>query len=106
MTREQGEIEASCQRLDKHLKQEGVVENPKAWYPFDVFRPYRQEDIDHVLSICDARDDMEVIVLPYGDVIEQPQAVFAAIERFGFPIDPEKAASVVDPDLYRFRKQA
>ena len=103
MTRDIDEINSSCERLDVHLRQEGVVENPKAWYPFDVFRPYRQEDIDHVLSICDARDDMQVMVLPYKDVIEQPEAVFRAIQNFGFNIDPTKAASVVDPQLYRQR---
>lgn len=106
MTRDEQEIHASCDRVDAHLRYQGVSENPPTNFNFDVFRPYQQIDIDHVLSICDARNDVDLITLPYSDVIERPLDVFSAIKDFGFPLDPSAAAETVKPEFYRLKKEA
>lgn len=43
--------------------------------------------------------------MEYADVIENPQAAFDRLYMHGWPIDVEKAAAVVDPSLYRFRRE-
>lgn len=102
MLRDEEEINASCNRLDEHLEQTGVGANPARIGAFDVFRPYRQDDIDHVLGICEARSDIELIKLNYRDVVEHPYEAFSSL---GMPIDAEKAASVVKPEYYRFKRE-
>jgi hypothetical protein len=106
MRRDPKEIKQSCERVDKHLRQVGVVENPKQWYPFDCFRPYRQEEIEHVLGICEARQDMRVIQVDFSRVIESPLTLFRALKNAGLPIDHHKSAAVINPNYYRCRGAA
>jgi hypothetical protein len=69
------EIDASTKFLDRHLRRTGVKENGMLHYPFDCFRPYDQDDIDHVLGICDARADIELIKLQFRDIVEDPEKI-------------------------------
>jgi hypothetical protein len=57
----------------------------------------------HYLSIADLRPDMEVLQVWYHDVLADPTAQFERIRDFGIPIDPDAAASIVNPKLYRNR---
>ena len=59
--------------------------------------------MSHYLSIADLRPDMEVLQVWYHDVVADPTTQFERIRDFGIPIDPEAAASVVNPKLYRNR---
>ena len=104
MDRNVKEIKASCERVDKHLRQVGVKEHPERTYPFDSFRDYNQEDMDHVLGICQARSDMDLIPVFFRDVIKYPGVVFESLKNiYDIPIDPEKAAAVIDKKHYRMR---
>lgn len=110
MERDQAEIEESCGRVDKHLRQVGVVENPARDYVFDTFRPYRQDDIDHVLGIMEARSDVRLLRVRYRDVIDDPLGTFIKLSKTPLgrpllPIDPEKAAEIVNPEHYRCRQK-
>ena len=58
------------------------------------------EVIEMLIQHIENRKDMTGVVLNYRDVIENPTECF---KRIGFPIDVEKATSVINPDLYRFR---
>jgi hypothetical protein len=51
------------------------------------------------------REDMEITTLQYTDVINNPFKIFSELQKQDFPIDPLLASSVVDPKLYRFRKE-
>ena len=104
MVRGVKEIKASCERVDRHLRQEGVKEHPERTYPFDSFRDYSQEDMDHVLGICKARTDMEAIEVHFRDVIGYPGIVFENLKKIhGIPIDVSKAVSVINRKHYRYR---
>lgn len=105
MDRDVDEILASCEKVDQHLRAVGVKNNPKKWYPFDSFRPYRQGNIDHVLGICEARNDIDLIRVNFRDVIENPLETFVNLKKQGIPIDPAKSAKVVNPKHYRYRKE-
>ena len=105
MERDPSEIEASLKRSDAHLRASGVQENPDIGFTFDVFRPYQQDDIDHVLGILRQRKDIDLTRLKFRHVIEQPYEIFESLADMGWPIDPSKSASVVNPDLYRFRSE-
>lgn len=48
------------------------------------------------------RDVLSVKVLQYADVIANP---LAALQELNWPIDAKKASSVVQPELYRFRRE-
>lgn len=58
-----------------------------------------QEGFDYIES----RDDMRVVALNFSDVINKPYDEFQKLVDAGWPIDPSKAASIVDPNLYRHR---
>lgn len=54
-------------------------------------------------TLCNRRDVKEVTTLWYsGDVLASPVAAF---ERLGWPLNAAKAAAVVDPGQYRFRRE-
>ena len=100
MDRCETEIRASCERVDKHLRVQGVPENEDTSYCFDVFRPYKREDIEHVLGICRQRKDIDLRVVDFREVVKEPERVLASLD---LPINVKRAASVVDPEHYRFR---
>jgi hypothetical protein len=105
MDRDPEEIQASLERMDSFLCKHNI--KPSADWPsaFNCFRPYRKEDIDHVVGICEARSDMHVIRVNYADVIERPHRAFETLRLNGIPIDPDKAAAAIDPKLYRIRSE-
>jgi len=111
MERDVDEIDMSTKRVDKHiLSQSGGqrrlasrADEITAILPFCVYRPYNQEDIDHVLGICEARKDMEVIKVNYADLIDNPISIFEYLVKCGIPVNPDDAAKVIDPQLYRVR---
>jgi hypothetical protein len=126
MTRNHREIEASLNRI-KQYKEDQYDAGPsweevtKDWppkakeyaelleervsrvMPFDRSRPYNQYDIDHVLGICEAREDIDLIKVNYNDVIDDPEREFRRLASWGIPINPETSASTVDKKLYRSR---
>jgi hypothetical protein len=105
MLRDEVEIRASYARSDAHIRAAGISENPKTKHTFDVYRPYNQEDLDHVIGICEARSDMDLFKIQYRDVIDDPVGIFTALQECGLDIDPEKSAAEVKPEYYRFRKE-
>lgn len=56
--------------------------------------------VGDLLKKLSARDDMEIIVLNYADVIENPRQEF---EKLDLPINISIAVSCVEPLLYRFK---
>jgi len=103
MHRDPVEIQASCERVDRHLRQVGVQENPEKGYPFDCFRPYRQEEIDHVLDVMEVRADVKLIHVDFKQMVETPYGVFLMLKDHGIPLDVERAAGLIDPSYYRFK---
>ena len=51
------------------------------------------------------RRDVELAVLNYRDVVLSPISAFSLLTAKGWPIDPGKAARIVNPDLCRFKKE-
>ncbi len=118
MNRDAEEIDRSCARVDKYLKEYGdkdvleermnqLIPKSKA-LPFSIYRKYNQEHIDHVLGIMETRSDVELIPVQYQDVINNPVKVFESIKytpsgKERLPIDIDKAASVINPELHRVR---
>ena len=65
-------------------------------------KAYRQI-MNQTLSIIRGADNAKVLPIVYKRVIRNPIEMFEKIKDFGVPIDVNKAASIVDPKLYRFR---
>jgi len=113
MDRDVDEILASEARLKRHADDIEKNKNEKAIdhesitkiLPFCCLRPYNQENADHVLAICGQRADFDVMRVNYGDVLENPEREFKKLADWGVPIDAEKAASVVNPTLYRMKSE-
>lgn len=62
--------------------------------------------IDHVHAWSDPRDHIELLEVSYNDLIEEPEAGAKEIGRFlGGGLDTQAMAEVIDPDLYRNRKE-
>lgn len=116
MHRNPEEINASCERVDEHLakdmdivKRQTNINKGIVGLPFSVFRPYNQDDIDHVLGILEMRHDVDIIPVQYQDLIDNPVQVFEQIKytplgKERLPIDVEKAAATINPDFHRVRK--
>lgn len=71
-----------------------------------TFTPYSTFAYESVIHFYDqavasfvARTGAEIV--RYGDVLSDPLSTFATLTGDGWPIDVEKAASRVDPALYR-----
>lgn len=114
MTRDKYEILASEDRVKKHF--DAYTEATGAEHidheqhtkllPFCSLRPYNLTDIEHVLGICDMRNDFDITIINYAAVIDTPTEVFTRMRDDGWPIDPEKCAATIDKSLYRVRKTA
>jgi hypothetical protein len=113
MQRDESEIVASIERVEAHWKRYGEANGVEKIdhneytlaLPLCCLRPYNSEDIKHVLGICEARTDFDVMCIDYAEVIENPLEVFTRLQDWGWPIDPEKCASTIDKSLYRVRKE-
>ncbi len=72
-------------------------------------QPLRHIEIDKILDksyrILDSRVDVEVIQLEFRDVINSPLETFLHLVDKGWPINPQTAASIIEPKYYRFRKE-
>lgn len=60
---------------------------------------------DYIQSIKDRHDVKSVDVLWYADVVEDPEKYFIELKEHGFPINVEKACSVVNPEYQHFRSE-
>lgn len=49
------------------------------------------------------RRDVDIVQFNYSDVINHPKQKFQTLYDHGWPINVRKAATLVDPQLYRFR---
>ena len=119
MERPSDEINASCARVDEYIRETGTEEQKNqrntelicrsTALPFSCFRPYNDDDVTHVLGAMKERRDVELLRVKYHDVIREPLTVFTMLRytplgRERLPIDIDKAASVIDSNLYRVRK--
>ncbi len=58
---------------------------------------------DRIQLILESRSDVNLNILHYADVIDDPVSAFEMLAGNGFPINVEAAAAVVDKNLYRNR---
>ncbi len=61
--------------------------------------------MEAAIGILRQRRDVEVWEIWYRDVVKDPLRVFKSLKDQGWPIDPLKAAAIVDPELCRFRRE-
>lgn len=57
--------------------------------------------ISSLMAGLAARGDMDIVTLQYANVVSNPRQEFASLN---WPIDHEKAAAMVQPELYRCRE--
>ena len=58
---------------------------------------------DELEQIAPGRPNIDLTVVNYSDVIDDPLKVFTGLKAAGWPIDPQTAANLVEPDLYRVK---
>jgi hypothetical protein len=49
------------------------------------------------------RGDFEITVMEYAKIVKSPSTEFKKLKKTGWPIDYKKCASMVDPELHRFK---
>jgi hypothetical protein len=99
MLRDEQDIQDSVERAECHLRATGVPENTGQPTPFDVYLPYNQKNIDHVVNICEVRADMQLTKVHFNDLVDDPVGTLESLE---LPIDIQKAAAEIDPKHRRF----
>lgn len=84
---------------------EEIRQSYQAFFGTDL--KFKEEEItsrlEHALGVLEQRKDVEVFQIQYRNVVEDPLATFRYLVGSGWPLVPEKAASVVNPELCRFR---
>lgn len=60
--------------------------------------------INKIVEIAEEKK-MKYRVIAYRQLIAEPLEHFKLLADDGWPIDPEKAAAIVDPELYRFKRE-
>lgn len=102
MDRDPEEIKESLRRVQAHFDKIGYEDKMKASpdRTFDVFAPYSQEDIEHVIGIMEMREDVELIRVSYNDLMADPHREFQRISEM-IPLDVNEAASYIDSNYYR-----
>lgn len=65
-----------------------------------------QKNMDHNIAMMRNRRDVESVTeIWFKDVVKDPIVEFQKIKDAGWNIDVDKAASVVKPELYRFKEK-
>jgi hypothetical protein len=117
ISRDPEEIQASSDALQTYVQEQGAstgftnesiykAADERLW-PFDVFTPYNQADIDHVMCICEMRRDIRLFDIDYNVIMDRPEVAFAELKEQGLTeLNIDAAASVVNPELYRSRHAA
>jgi hypothetical protein len=72
--------------------------------PPEVLKNY-DKMVEYSIGIMEMRKDIQFEVINYRDVIEDSLGTFDNLYELGWEINPEKAATVVDPELFRFRRE-
>lgn len=62
-----------------------------------------RERMDNAIGMLRVRRDVDLSVFQYRDVLDRPVEKFTELKERGWPIDPEKAATVVNPATCRFQ---
>ena len=68
--------------------------------------PFASDDLhervfESGVELLRARNDTDIVVWDYVDVLERPLEHFMRVPG----VDPRKAAAIVDPEQYRFRRE-
>lgn len=71
----------------------------------DLSRMYRKH-LDKIMTWLAEQENMSVMYVDYNEIMSNPSSFPDRIQNFlGFPLDIEKMKTVVDPNLYRQRRQ-
>jgi hypothetical protein len=117
MERDVREIKHSLDRAEKHIidwametrnipPEETKERNSKIDRTFDVYLPYNQKNIDHVLGIMEQRKDVTLLRVNYRDLIANPYETLQSLAtsplgRERFQLDVAAAAAQIDSKYYR-----
>ena len=113
MKRDPDAIELSLDMVHEYIKgcggRDGMKDSTavykdgtERYWPFDVFAPYDWEDIDQVIDICRARQDMRVHVIDYATVLTNPLRAFMLLQQDGMgELVPHFAAQAIDSNFNR-----
>lgn len=77
-----------------------------SWGADNVVLDFYDEIMTSILDELKKRTDVDLIVLNYADIVSNPSAEFAKLIEAGWPINIEKATSMVDSSLHRFKLEA
>lgn len=72
--------------------------------PPSSFKNYK-EQMKNSIEMMRNRKDVEITVLNYRDVIENPEKEFMKLKDADWEIDVNKSISTVNSNLFRFRKE-
>lgn len=100
MERDLDEIMASQQRM---LARSGKP--PQSEQDTQTIRATSQQHLDEIQSWLTAKEWIQTHTVSYNDILRFPEEQFAEVAAFlDDRVDPESMASVVDPVLYREKK--
>jgi len=63
------------------------------------------ELMSRTIDLIENRKDTQITILQFKEVINDPIKTFTILKNNGWPINIKESVSVVDPTLYRFKKE-
>lgn len=93
LKRNPAEIEKSMQSFTPH----------KSWGRDSLVLEFYDQVIDAIINNLQQRNDINLTVLNYADIVANPTVEFTKLYNNGWPIDINIASFLVDDSLYRFR---
>jgi hypothetical protein len=74
-----------------------------SWGQDMVVLEFYDEIFGHIINVLQSREDVNLTVLNYSDVVNNPSVAFNTLVENGWNVDVEIAASLVDDSLYRLK---
>lgn len=72
-----------------------------SWGQEEILTFFYNEFVDTILNKLKERDDFEITILNYRDIIKNPTTEFSKLKKLGWPIDVVECSSHVNSQLYR-----
>lgn len=75
----------------------------QSWGDEEVLTYFYDEYLDELFRRLKQRDDIDITILNYAEVVAEPITAFDTLVKRGWNINAVEAAKLVDPELHRLR---
>lgn len=94
-----------CRVVFMHRDHHEIQQSHEAAFGERIPKRQIRLSAENALASIRYQTGVELIELHYSEVVADPQSAFERLRLSGWPVDPIAASQIVDPSLYRFRRE-